>query len=212
MRTKPLLFGAALLLSTLALTWHWSRPSTESTEPPATIEAPIHHAADSDEPDRMVVNSEQQQLLNSPQARDLERRLALHNQYRSFVQQAGQPEHAARQSEAERLSKRIDTLEAQGELALSEALLMQLGLIRATENDEATQKMKAQRLIERYQQISADREARLAAPPDPNFERYKAEEKRIVEEVLALQSIPDGLSRDEYLRQRLQEARERSFQ
>lgn len=212
MRTKPLLFGAALLLSTLALTWHWSRPSTESTEPPTTLEAPIPQAADSDEPDQMAANSEQQQLLNSPQARDLERRLAFQNQYRSFVQQAGQPEHAARQSEAERLSKRIDTLEAQGELALSEALLMQLGLIRATESDEATQKMKAQRLIERYQQISAEREARLAAQPDPNFERYKAEEKRIVEEVLALQSIPDGLSRDEYLRQRLQEARERSFQ
>lgn len=212
MRTKPLLFGAALLLSTLALTWHWSRPSTESTEPPTTLEAPIPQAADSDEPDQMAANSEQQQLLNSPQARDLERRLAFQNQYRSLVQQAGQPEHAARQSEAERLSKRIDTLEAQGELALSEALLMQLGLIRATESDEATQKMKAQRLIERYQQISADREARLAAQPDPNFERYKAEEKRIVEEVLALQSIPDGLSRDEYLRQRLQEARERSFQ
>lgn len=212
MRTKPLLFGAALLLSTLALTWHWSRPSTESTEPPTTLEAPIPQAADSDEPDQMAANSEQQQLLNSPQARDLERRLAFQNQYRSFVQQAGQPEHAARQSEAERLSKRIDALEAQGELALSEALLMQLGLIRATESDEATQKMKAQRLIERYQQISADREARLAAQPDPNFERYKAEEKRIVEEVLALQSIPDGLSRDEYLRQRLQEARERSFQ
>lgn len=212
MRTTPLLFGAALLLSTLALTWHWSRPTTESTEPSATIEAPTPHAADSDEPDPMAANSEQQQLLNSPQARELERRLAFHNQYRSFVQQAGQPEHAARQSEAERLSKRIDTLEAQGELALSEALLMQLGLIRATESDEATQKMQAQRLIERYQQISAEREARLAAQPDPNFERYKAEEKRIVEEVLALQSIPDGLSRDEYLRQRLQEARERSFQ
>lgn len=212
MRTKPLLFGAALLLSTLALTWHWSRPATESTEPPATIEAPTPHAADSDEPDPMAANSEQQQLLNSPQARDLEQRLAFHNQYRSFVQQAGQPEHATRRSEAKRLSKRIDALEAQGELALSEALLMQLGLIRATESDEATQKMQAQRLIERYQQISAEREARLAAQPDPNFERYKAEEKRIVEEVLALQSIPDGLSRDEYLRRRLQEARERSFQ
>lgn len=212
MRTTPLLFGAALLLSTLALTWHWSRPATESTKPPATIEAPTPHAADSDEPDPMAANSEQQQLLNSPQARDLEQRLAFHNQYRSFVQQAGQPEHATRRSEAERLSKRIDALEAQGELALSEALLMQLGLIRATESDEATQKMQAQRLIERYQQISAEREARLAAQPDPNFEKYKAEEKRIVEEVLALQSIPDELSRDEYLRRRLQEARERSFQ
>jgi hypothetical protein len=66
--------------------------------------------------------------------------------------------------------------------------------------------------VRRYQALSAEREARLAQRRDPNFERYKAEERRIVEDVLALQDIPDGLSRDQYLRQRLQEARERSYQ
>lgn len=62
------------------------------------------------------------------------------------------------------------------------------------------------------QSASAEREARLAQRRDPNFERYKADEQRIVEDLLALQDIPDGLSRDQYLRQRLQEARERSYQ
>lgn len=102
-------------------------------------------------------------------------------------------------------------MESRGELALSEALLLQIALIKAVSTDENEQKRRAQALISRYQTISAEREARLAQRPDPNFERYKAEEKRIVEEVLALQNIPDGLTRDQYLRQRLQEARERNY-
>mgnify|MGYP001179974871 CR=1 FL=1 len=93
----------------------------------------------------------------------------------------------------------------------SEALLLQIGLIRAVSTDEQEQKRRAEALIRRYQALSAEREARQAQRVDPNFARYKAEEKRIVEEVLALQSIPDGLSRDQYLRQRLQEARERNY-
>jgi hypothetical protein len=97
-------------------------------------------------------------------------------------------------------------------VALSEALLLQIALIKAVSEDEDEQKRRAEALIERYQAISAEREAKLAQRSDPNFERYKIEEKNIVEEVLGLQNIPDGLTRDQYLRQRLQEARERNYQ
>ena len=51
----------------------------------------------------------------------------------------------------------------------------------------------------------------MAKAPDARFSQYKSEEKRIVDEVLTLQTIPDGLSRDQYLRQRLQEAREQAY-
>jgi hypothetical protein len=40
------------------------------------------------------------------------------------------------------------------------------------------------------------------------FQLYKVREREIVAEVMALQSIPDGLSREEYLRRRLQAERE----
>ena len=96
-------------------------------------------------------------------------------------------------------------------MALSEALLLQIALIRAVSQDESEQKRRAEALVERYRAISAEREARLAQRSDADFERYKAEERRIVDDVLALQNIPDGLTRDQYLRQRLQEARERSY-
>ncbi|MBP8236187.1 MAG: hypothetical protein KAX63_00545 [Pseudomonas sp.] len=48
--------------------------------------------------------------------------------------------------------------------------------------------------------------------PSAELKRYQVDEKRIVEEVLSMDSIPDGLSRNEYLRQRLQQAREQHYQ
>jgi hypothetical protein len=40
------------------------------------------------------------------------------------------------------------------------------------------------------------------------FQLYKVREGQIVAEVMSLQTIPNGLSRDEYLRRRLQTERE----
>ena len=85
-------------------------------------------------------------------------------------------------------------------------------IAQAGQLDAAARAAEARALVRRYQALSAEREAHLAQRRDPHFERYKADEQRIVEDLLALQDIPDGLSRDQYLRQRLQEARERSYQ
>ena len=90
-------------------------------------------------------------------------------------------------------------------------MLLQIGLAQAEGGDEAAQKARADALVARYQALSQEREARNKTS-DARFTRYKSDEKRIVEEVMALDSIPDGLSRDQYLRQRLQEAREQAYQ
>ncbi len=58
----------------------------------------------------------------------------------------------------------------------------------------------------------ATRRAAPAVAPSAELKRYQVDEKRIVEEVLSMDSIPDGLSRNEYLRQRLQQAREQHYQ
>ena len=157
------------------------------------------------------LSTEQLQLLARPEIQHQEQRLGVHQRYRDFIEHAKQLDAEKREAQAEDLSKGFDAMEQRGELALSEALLLQIALIKAVSEDEAEQKTRAEALIKRYQVISAEREARLAQRPDPNFERYKAEEKRIVEEVLAQQNVPDGLTRDQYLRQRLQEARERNY-
>ena len=58
-----------------------------------------------------------------------------------------------------------------------------------------------------------NREAAFVAQQqaDPRMQRYKAREKTVVAEVMAMTIIPGGLTRDEYLRQRLQLERERAF-
>lgn len=208
MPPSRLLLATCLVATTATLTWYWSRvepPHPPQSASPATTEptpTPPSAATPASETERL-------RLLASPQAREQERRLAFHNRYRTFIEQAGTADSASRQLELRELQQRIDELEARGELALSEALVMQLGLIRAAHDDESLQQAQAAALVQRYQQLSASRE--VQQPANPDFDRYKAEEKRIVDEVMALQDIPDGLTRDQYLRQRLQQARERNY-
>ncbi len=63
-------------------------------------------------------------------------------------------------------------------------------------------------LKERYEMDTRQRNALAAEQSDPMFQLYKVRESQIVAETLSLQVIPNGLSRDEYLRRRLQAERE----
>lgn len=212
MSRTTLLLGSCLVLGSVALSWYWQRPPAPT---PLEVSAASPVSSDAQQPEATSpepVTTEQLQLLDAPQVRQQQQRLAFHSRYRGFIDQAGELDAAARAAEAQSLAEQIEALERQGELALSEALLLEVALIKADSHDQAEQKARGEALIRRYQALSAEREARLAQRRDPNFERYKADEQRIVEEVMALQNIPDGLSRDQYLRQRLQEARERSYQ
>lgn len=207
-----LLLGSCLLAGSAALTWYWQRPSTEEHPSFAPEQAaPSQTTQGNTPPPATNFSTAQLQLLARPEIQQQEQRLAFHQRYRDFIEHAQQLDAEKREAQARELSQGLDAMEQRGELALSEALLLQIALIKAVSENETEQKTRAETLIKRYQAISAEREARLTQQPVPNFERYKAEEKRIVEQVLALQSIPDGLTRDQYLRQRLQEARERSY-
>lgn len=175
-----------------------STADTQQVRPPATL-------APSNSPDA------RQQLLASPAVQDYQARLRFTADYQNFLQDAAKLGAAERRRQAEALAEEIDRREAADELALSEALLLQLGLAQAQGGDETEQKARADQLVARYQALSQQREAQRKAP-DARFNQYKADEKRIVDEVLGMSSIPDGLSRDQYLRQRLQEAREQAYQ
>ncbi|MDG9923353.1 MULTISPECIES: hypothetical protein [unclassified Pseudomonas] len=152
-----------------------------------------------------------QALRNNPAVQNYQARLQFGADYQSFIKSAAELGEAERRQRAAALAKEIDRREAAGELALSEALLLQVGLAQAEGGDEEAQKARADALVARYQALSQAREARNKTP-DARFTQYKSDEKRIVDEVLSLDSIPDGLSRDQYLRQRLQEAREQAYQ
>jgi hypothetical protein len=124
-----------------------------------------------------------------------------------FAQAPALPTEEARRR-AEALSQELSRIEQAGGMSAGEIFLLRAGLIRATEPDEQRQAAQLRALKERYEADSRQRSAQATGPSDPMFELYKVRESEIVAEVMSLETIPDGLSREEYLRRRLQQARE----
>lgn len=111
------------------------------------------------------------------------------------------------------LEREIEHHEHAGDLMAGEALMLRLALLRATEEDPLRLQMATAELTEHYR-IESDR--RLAAfanqqRNDPRLRQYKAREASIVAEVMAMPQPPPGLTREQYLRQRLQGERERAY-
>jgi hypothetical protein len=154
-----------------------------------------------------------QALLATPQARDYRQRQQFQQQARSFFREAAALGPAEREQRAQALGARIDHYEQANELSAGETLLLRVGLIQATEPDPARQQAQVRELAQRYRAQAAQREQAWADQQsrDPKFQAYKQRESAVVAEVMALASIPGGLSRDAYLRQRLQAERERIY-
>lgn len=126
------------------------------------------------------------------------------DEVRDFFDAAGELPEEEREGRAAALRERIAEQEREGGLLPAEALMLKLALLRATSDDPAVLDHESRRLIESHQRARAER---APAPPDPRFETYKRRESEIVREVLALEEIPGGLTRDEYLRRRLRDLR-----
>jgi hypothetical protein len=139
---------------------------------------------------------------------DVDVRARFNEKAREFFAHAAALPAQERQRQAKDLERELSILESAGGLSAGETFLVRTGLIRETVTDPAQQAMQLKALQERYRSESSRRVAQASARPDPAFESYKIRESQIVAEVMALQTIPDGLTRDEYLRRRLQAARE----
>lgn len=213
MTNKTMLLSAiALAITTAGATLFWrlqpdASPLQASTQPTLS---------ESNAPTRPLqaptdAQSGAKSTIDMAQADEYAKRLAFDAEYRGFFDKAAALSPAEREAEAERLRKGLEEKEAKGELAAGESVLLQIALIRASVDDPAEQTARSEALIGRYQAASEAREKARAQQRSPQFERYKQEERRIVEEVNAMQAIPEGLSRNEYLRQRLQEAREQAY-
>lgn len=206
-RTTLILASTAIALATASATLYWRlSPGNQAVaEPrPQANQAAAPVAADS-------TAATLAKGIDPALTAAYEKRLAFHSAYRAFFKAAPDLPSEEREKQAERLAEEVQSHEQSGELAASESLVLQIALIQASGGDEEEQKARANALLQRYKARSDALEKKLAAQPSPQFDHYKQEEKRIVAEVLAMQSIPDGLSRDEYLRQRLQQAREQAY-
>ncbi|WP_408950415.1 hypothetical protein [Lysobacter sp. Hz 25] len=157
--------------------------------------------------------SQMQALLATPQARDYRQRQQFQRDAQRFFRDARNLGPVARSQRAQVLERKIDAYENAGELSAGETMLLRVGLIQATVADPAEQAVQVEALAQRYRADAARRNAQWQDQQqrDPRFRDYKQRERDVIAEVLAMQRIPGGLSRDEYLRQRLQAERERAY-
>lgn len=152
-------------------------------------------------------------LQATPQAKEHRERERFEADAKDFFARASSLRPVERSERAEALSRQIDHYEGLGGLSAGEAVLLRTALVKATVDDPARQAEEVAAISDRYRTHADQRMAAFAAQQrsDPRFQAYKTREAQVVAEVMAMTSIPAGLTRDQYLRQRLQEERERAY-
>ena len=153
------------------------------------------------------LTAEQQALLDSPQTLELANRLDFEEELHTFFAKAKGLSSDERAAEAAMLEQRLAEYERLGQVSAAESLMVRIAMTKLTIEDEAAQKQALQGLIDRQNAAAQARKEEWLAKPRPEFEAYKQQEKQIVKEVMAMDQVPAGLTRNEYLRQRLLEAR-----
>lgn len=148
-------------------------------------------------------------LLTTPEAKAYFAREQFNARARAFFADASLLVPVAREREARELESAIDDYERSRAMSAGEAMTLRLGLVEALGGSTTERADRMAAIVARYESDGRQREARWAAERagDAGFARYKTREAIVVTEVMALQHIPGGLSRDAYLRQRLEAER-----
>ena len=150
---------------------------------------------------------EQQQLLQNPETLSFSRHLEFQEDVRDFFQQADSLTATERQNQMADIQDRLEHYERDGKVSGPEGLMVRIAMIKLNTQDPEAQKEAVSALVSQYQAESKARHQAWLNQPKPEFEAYKKQEKQIVAEVMAMETIPNGLDRNEYLRQRLLQAR-----
>ena len=149
----------------------------------------------------------QQALLENPETLELANRLDFEEELHTFFANADGLSSEERAAEAAMLERRLAEYQRKGQVSAAESLMVRIAMTKLTIEDEAAQKRALQGLIDRQNAAAQARKEEWLAKPRPEFEAYKQQEKQIVKEVMAMDKVPAGMTRNEYLRQRLLEAR-----
>lgn len=173
-----------------------SEPSLDVTDSPVR--------ADTNTPS---LTPEQQQLLENPETLSFTRQLEFQADVRQFFQQADSLTVTERHNQAADLRQRLEEYEAADKVSAPEGLMVRIAMVKLEVQGEEAQKQAVSELINQYQAESQARHQAWLNRPKPQFEAYKEQEKQIVAEVMAMDRIPNGMDRNEYLRQRLLQAR-----
>ncbi len=132
---------------------------------------------------------------------------------RDFLANAAALDAAERARIAAELDAQVEAEELAARMSADEARMLRLALIERGVADAEERLRRAEALADAYRREAEQRrqDFERQQADDPRFRAYKAREAQVVAEVAALRTIPGGVSRDEYLRQRLQLERERAY-
>lgn len=103
--------------------------------------------------------------------------------------------------------KMIEQAESEGRVMAFEALHLKIAWLERESESRDEFERRSARLLAEYEERAEQRTAARSPGQVPGFSAYKEQERQIIDEVNALESIPGGLSRQAYLRERLMEAR-----
>ena len=201
MKIKPVHLGLAIAAVLMLALWMSSRQRQVALADVLAEPAAARPATTPADPDAA--------LASTPEALAYRSRQEFEQEARNFLRDASKLDDNTRNTRALALSREINRREQNREFSAGEAIMLRVGLIHAAVENESERIRQVQTLVTRYREQSAQRERAFQAQQrrDAQFQQYKAQEARIVSEVLSMQYYPDGMGRDDYLRQRLQEAR-----
>ena len=105
----------------------------------------------------------------------------------------------------------IERVEAEGRVFAFEALSLKLRWLEKNALDESDFKIRSEEIINHYRERALAAQENYDPNDTPGFSEYKKEEARIIKEANEMQVYPEGMSKQEYLRQELLAARVRAY-
>ena len=206
MKIKPVHIGLTIAVVAALALWMSRYRGDASVDTRSTTQTSVPSTP-------AATDSRQAALASTPEARAYRNRMAFEQRVRGFLRDAHTLDANARRQQAQAIAREIDQREQARELSAGESVVLRVSLIEAAEQDQAERIRQSQALVDRYRQQTAARQAAFEEQQrqDAGFQAYKVREAQIVSEVMAMTRYPGGMSRDDYLRIRLQEARQATY-
>lgn len=198
----------ALILGAGVAAWQYLPSPSTSPSAQADVELPVVVSGLAELAEQGLSGEEVAELLADPRVEGYFKR----RQDRQVLTEYFSPNGDGGGHDSEAVWQLIESIESEGRMLAYEAMALKLAWLERNSADKAEFDMAARELVEGYRQ-RAEQSAREYDPYQdvPGFAEYKEAEARIVREVQQMDSFPDGMSRQQYLRKRLQEAREEAY-
>lgn len=207
-----MVFGVPALIVTAAVVY-WPHPGQPHTSvAPTALDSPDDNAA-------MVLSAQQREALPA-EFSDWDLAELLENpRVQTYLQRERDKQalvdYFSGEDESlgdEEVRQLIESIESDGRVMAYEGLALKLAWLERNSSSKTEFDRRAQELVRQYRERS-EQSAREYDPYEevPGFAQYKVLEQEIIRQAQSMESFPNGMSQQEYLRKRLQEARETAY-